>query len=172
MRSIELFRRFLLIILPFLDQQSQAGVLSAAALVPLIPLLHQSQRTQAMTLILTMKILFPHHNREYHSPFYVEPRSEDLWQNYMMGSWPDHKFKETFRVNKACFYELCQRLTPWLQGIGCNFKKPLSVERKVAISLYRLAGEVTPFHINGETFAVDCCWHCMQSVQGICLCCY
>ena len=72
----------------------------------------------------------------------------------MLGSWTDSKFRETFRVNKACFHELCQRLSPWLQRKACNWNKGLSVEKIVAISLYRLAGEITPFHINGETFAV------------------
>ena len=124
MRSIDMFRRFLLIILPFYDQVKMSGILAAAAVIPaLIPVLRYSSLQQAASLIFTLKILYPHHFREYHSPFYAEPRSEDLWQNYMLMSWPDHRFRETFRVNKACFYELCQRchamegiLHVWLYG--------------------------------------------------------
>ncbi len=155
MRSTDIFRRFLLLILPAYQQASMAGILSVSALISaLIPMLDRPQIEQAVGLVVTLKTLYPHHFRQYHSPFYVEPRSEDLWQNYMLGSWTDDRFRETFRMHKANFYELCRRLTPWLQGKGCNFKKPLSVEKKVAISLHRLAGEITPFHINGETFAV------------------
>ena len=34
------------------------------------------------------------------------------------------------------------------------YKESLSVEKKVAIGLYRLAGEIIPYRIIGETFGV------------------
>ena len=68
MRSVDLFRRFLLIILPSYQQASMVGVLSTAALMSaLLPVLHQSGMEHVESLIMSMKILFPHHFREYHS---------------------------------------------------------------------------------------------------------
>ena len=143
MDTTELLRIFILIILPAF--QSPFTSIAISSVVPaLLPLVFQHSSGQAATLILSLKYLFPHRFREYHSPFYVEPRSPDLWENYMLTSWSDQKFRETFRMNRACFHELCGILAPQLQGGHSNFKESLSVARKVAISLYRLSGEVIP----------------------------
>ena len=85
----------------------------------------------------------------------------------MLTSWSDQKFRETFRMNRACFHELCGILAPQLQGGHSNFKESLSVARKVAISLYRLSGEVIPYRINGETFAVGTSTACKVFKQFI-----
>ena len=153
MRSLELFRSFLLIILPWLQQAQLAGIIAVSSLMPTLltdlnaAIGSPAQRTVAT--IMTLKVMFPHHFREYQSPFYAEPRSNDLWQNYMLGSWTDQRFKESFRMSKASFLELCQRLSPWLERGKCNFKgdRSLTTEKIVAISLHRLAGEIIPFQM-------------------------
>jgi len=58
-------------------------------------------------------------------------------------------------MNRACFHELCQTVSPWLAGGHSNFKDSLPVDRKVAMSLYRLAGEILPYRVIAEHFGVS-----------------
>ena len=154
MDTMEQMKLFLLVILPALQCSTTASMFAASVVIPAVALQLESSFEHAAAMILALKYLFPHQHREYHSPFYHEPRSDDLWNNFMLAHWSDLKFKETFRVDKSSFQWLCQRLSPWLQGGHTNYKESLSVEKKVAIGLYRLAGEIIPYRIIGETFGV------------------
>lgn len=105
-------------------------------------------------MILILKAINPHSFRDHQSPFYVLPRSTDLYENYMMGTWSDEYFRSNFRMNRFSFFNLCERLTPHLQGGQCNYRVPLSVEKKVAIALYRLACEKCEYRILADLFGV------------------
>ena len=107
-----------------------------------------------MTVALMLKNLYPHNFRDFHSEYYVKPRTEDLWVNYMLGRWSEDEFKRKFRVTFTQYKELCDMLQPRLQGGSTNYKKPLSVEKKVAIGLYRLSREHCTYSTLEEIFAV------------------
>jgi hypothetical protein len=115
---------------------------------------HLNRQRQAVVLVLALKFLYPHRYRNIHSPFYHEPRTQDLYQNYMMNQWDDTQFKEYFRMDKASFHDLCERLAPLLEGGHTNYKESLSVQKKVAVSLSRLAGEVVPYRVHAMIFGI------------------
>ena len=115
---------------------------------------HLNRQRQAVVLVLALKFLYPHSYRSIHSPFYHEPRTQDLYQNYMMNQWDDTQFKEYFRMDKASFHDLCERLAQLLEGGHTNYKESLSVQKKVAVSLSRLAGEVVPYRVHAMIFGI------------------
>ena len=122
MDTMEQMKLFLLVILPALQCSTTASMFAASVVIPAVALQLESSFEHAAAMILALKYLFPHQHREYHSPFYHEPRSDDLWNNFMLAHWSDLKFKETFRVDKSSFQWLCQRLSPWLQGGHTNYR--------------------------------------------------
>jgi hypothetical protein len=109
---------------------------------------------QLIALIACFKVLSPLSFRNYVSPYYIEPRPKELWGTYMMYHWTDEVFRQSFRMEKASFYELCDLLRPLLKGRDTNFRLALPVETKVAIGLYRLASEHTPFRTLRDLFGV------------------
>ena len=57
-------------------------------------------------------------------------------------------------MDKASFHDLCERLAPMLEGGHTNYKESLSVQKKVAVSLSRLAGEVVPYRVHAMIFGI------------------
>lgn len=67
------------------------------------------------------------------------PRQRAWWRQIVMSDSDDKRWRSHFRVNRANFFHLVELLRPRLQGEGCNAKKPLAVELKVAALLKQLA---------------------------------
>jgi hypothetical protein len=158
MSPIELFIYFLLIIWPSFN--GPAIMSSSFSLDPtpaLLAMLHEHQIQAAVMQIYALKCLFPHHFREYHSPFYVKPRPKDLWLQYMQHAWTDETFRESFRMDRRHFSDLCDRLRPYLEGGHTNYKETLSVEIKVAIGLYRFASAHVAYRTLRDIFGVGSC---------------
>lgn len=54
----------------------------------------------------------------------------------------NEEWKENFRMSKPSnFMKLCNQLRPYIEKETTRFRKPLSVEAQVAITLYYIADE-------------------------------
>ena len=58
-------------------------------------------------------------------------------------------------MDKSSFHELCDLLRPTMQRRDTNFRRALPVEIKVAIGLYRLASEHSPYRTIREILGVS-----------------
>ncbi|XP_053218796.1 uncharacterized protein LOC128400548 isoform X2 [Podarcis raffonei] len=74
--------------------------------------------------------------------FWARPRSTEWWDHTVLQTWDDSQWLQNFRMRKATFLELCARLSPALQRQKTRMRVPLSVEKRVAIALWKLATSV------------------------------
>lgn len=70
----------------------------------------------------------------------------------VVSRWSDEEFKDNFRVSRETFAYLCSELKPRLQR-RYFVRKPLSVEQRVAITLWRL-GTNNEYRSIGHLFGV------------------
>lgn len=74
--------------------------------------------------------------------YWVRPgRSDAWWKNILKGVSVTEEWRENFRMSKKTFFSLCSLLRPFLEGQHTFFREPISVEKKVAVTLYYLAEE-------------------------------
>lgn len=69
---------------------------------------------------------------------WVNPRSQDWWQ-LIQTSWTDRDWLKNFRMRRDTFRTLCNILEPYLSRQHTRYRRPHSVEIRVAICLWRLA---------------------------------
>jgi len=68
-------------------------------------------------------------------------RSSVWWDDVVLNRFGPCDWKENFRVSKATatFDYLCHNLQPLIQKASTNMRRPVSVERHVAVTLWILA---------------------------------
>lgn len=71
--------------------------------------------------------------------FWVKTRSSDWWERIVKNEFLEEDWLENFRCGSSTFKFLCQRLDKHLKPKDNTVRKPLSVEKKVAITLYKFA---------------------------------
>ena len=74
--------------------------------------------------------------------FWIRPGRVTIWWNNFLGNKViDEEWKENFRMTKESFFALCDELRPFIMKNTTQFRKPVSVEKQVAVTLYYLADE-------------------------------
>jgi DDE superfamily endonuclease len=79
--------------------------------------------------------------------WWILPRSTDFWENIVLGDWVtqlrptqrDREYVEEFRMSYPTFNHLCELLEPYLERQDTPMRPAISVKKRVAIALYRLA---------------------------------
>ena len=73
---------------------------------------------------------------------WVRPgRANIWWENFINDKVVDDEWKENFRLSKPNFMKLCDQVRPYIEKETTRFRKSLSVETQVAITLYYIADE-------------------------------
>lgn len=83
-------------------------------------------------------------------------RPSGFVDRYLLGSFTEKMFKERTRVSHATFRFLCEKLGPFFKKQHTNFRRPISVEERVAMSLARL-GTGDGLRMVGEVYGVAEC---------------
>uniref|UniRef100_A0A8C0HBY2 DDE Tnp4 domain-containing protein n=1 Tax=Chelonoidis abingdonii TaxID=106734 RepID=A0A8C0HBY2_CHEAB len=65
--------------------------------------------------------------------------STDWWDRIVLTVWDDSQWLRNFRMRKSTFLELCDMLSPALKRRNTNMRAALTVEKRVAIALWKLA---------------------------------
>lgn len=81
-----------------------------------------------------------------YSPFcsrrtWIQQRS-GIWWQHVFASWTDCEWKANFRMGRTAFLHFCSILQPHLQRQTTTFRKPVPVDQRIAICLWRLATNV------------------------------
>lgn len=69
---------------------------------------------------------------------WVKERSKDWWERVVRFHFREEDWLENFRMSHATFKFICQRLEPYLKHSKKFVRAPISVEKQVAIALYKL----------------------------------
>ncbi|CAM5157009.1 unnamed protein product [Natator depressus] len=85
--------------------------------------------------------------------FWARQTSTDWWDCIVLQVWDDSQWLRNFCMHKATFLELCELLSPALKHRNTKIRAALTVEKRVAIALWKLA---TPdcFQSVGNQFGV------------------
>ncbi|XP_032064807.1 protein ANTAGONIST OF LIKE HETEROCHROMATIN PROTEIN 1-like [Thamnophis elegans] len=71
--------------------------------------------------------------------FWVQPGRSEWWEKVVLPHWDDHLWQENFRMSRQTFMELCDRLRPVLERQTTNMRAPITVEKQLAIAIWKLA---------------------------------
>ena len=96
------------------------------------------------------------------------PRSRSWWTDIVPGL-SDYEWKENFRLNKATFKFLTDKLREKLQKTDTTFRKALPFDLKIAATLWTLATNVD-YRIIGNLFGIARSTACMvfhDMVDGV-----
>ncbi|XP_028569510.2 uncharacterized protein LOC114588406 isoform X2 [Podarcis muralis] len=71
--------------------------------------------------------------------FWVQPGRSEWWEKVVLPHWDDQLWQENFRMSRRTFMELCDRLRPVLERQTTNMRAPITVEKQLAIAVWKLA---------------------------------
>ncbi|CAM5075196.1 unnamed protein product [Natator depressus] len=71
--------------------------------------------------------------------FWARETSTDWWDRIVLQVWDDSQWLRNFRMRKGTFMELCDLLSPALKHMNTKMRAALTVEKRVAIALRKLA---------------------------------
>ncbi|CAM4462684.1 unnamed protein product [Lepidochelys olivacea] len=71
--------------------------------------------------------------------FWARETSTDWWDRIVLQVWDDSQWLRNFRMRKGTFMELCDLLSPALKRMNTRMRAALTVEKRVAIALWKLA---------------------------------
>ena len=67
--------------------------------------------------------------------YWIKARSENWWDSIVIGRFTDEDWLKNFRLKKATFTFICEKLQPYLHRQDTNVRKAASVEKRVAVAL-------------------------------------
>ncbi|XP_044307839.1 protein ANTAGONIST OF LIKE HETEROCHROMATIN PROTEIN 1-like isoform X1 [Varanus komodoensis] len=71
--------------------------------------------------------------------FWVQPGRSEWWEKVVLPHWDDPLWRENFRMSRQTFMELCDMLRPVLERQTTNMRAPITVEKQLAIAVWKLA---------------------------------
>ena len=81
-----------------------------------------------------VEIIYGRHERT----IWMNPRSSHWWEDVVLRNFGVRDWLENFRVSQETFHYLCQQLKPLIEKQSTVMRRPISVERRVAITLWIL----------------------------------
>ena len=70
---------------------------------------------------------------------WCKTRSKDWWIQAVSGNYGERWWNNNLRMSQQTFESLCTELRPYLQREDTNFRLAVSVEARVAVTIWRLA---------------------------------
>ncbi|XP_065407249.1 uncharacterized protein LOC135972605 [Chrysemys picta bellii] len=71
--------------------------------------------------------------------FWARETSTDWWDRIVLQVWDESQWLRNFRMRKGTFLELCELLSPALKHKDTRMRAALTVQKRVAIALWKLA---------------------------------
>lgn len=95
-------------------------------------------RRKRAKLLTLNQLAFRIHFRKSFRSVWTYQRPGDWWQ-YVNHSWTDAEWSANFRMRRATFNNLCNKLRPWLTRQNTKYRQSVPVELRVGICIWRLA---------------------------------
>ena len=119
----------------------------------------QSQRRAVLILIVTSLLLEIVGSRMPRTIWMYE-RSAHWWNQIVLETFTDSDWLENFNVSRTTFVYLFRELEPVIAKKRTRFRRPISVQKRVAITLCVLATTIeyrTATHLFGVARCTVCC---------------
>ena len=104
---------------------------------------HRQQRKQRLAfvfvLFLMFNILISRQNETRERLVWCKERSKHFWNRTVKYVFTTHDWCENFRMRKETFEFLCNRLWNYITKQRTNMRQPISVEERVAVTLWYLS---------------------------------
>lgn len=78
------------------------------------------------------------HNNIMDTRWYVKPRSTCWFEEYLFKIYTPDMFYDILRMRRKTFDKLVHDLRPFIQGQHTHWRQPISVEKKVVVTLFKL----------------------------------
>jgi len=88
------------------------------------------------------------------------PRSSSWWESVVLRNFTAHDWMQNFRMSRESFLYLCDQLKPMLEKQTTRLRAPVSVERRVAITLWFLA-TTAEYRTVAHLFGIARCTVCL-----------
>lgn len=101
-------------------------------------------------------------------------RSSDFWKRIVNIHYTPKEWLESFRMSKVSFLDLCNKLRNELKPQYLKSREPLSVEKQVAVALYKLAS-TAEYRVIGNTMGIHkstvkkCLYRVVKAINKIML---
>jgi hypothetical protein len=82
--------------------------------------------------------IFSWHIGVLNARWYVKPRSTCWFEESLFEIYTPDMFYDILRMNRRTFDRLVNDLRPYIQGQDTHWRKPIGVEKKVVVTLYKL----------------------------------
>ena len=73
---------------------------------------------------------------------WMKQRSKEWWNDVIGGAYGDRWWWENLRMSRETFVVLCDKLRPYLERHITLFREPVSVEARVAVTIWKLGTNV------------------------------
>ena len=73
---------------------------------------------------------------------WCKERSAEWWSNAIVGNYGESWWRENLRMSKETFLILCNELRPHIERQMTRFRQPISVEARLALTIWRLGTNV------------------------------
>ncbi len=107
---------------------------------------------QVVMFVLMLATSFVEQQQQVQRIVWVKPRTTAVWDE-MVRNLNNDEWKEHFRVKRDTFQLICELLRPKLAKRNTRFRQSISVDKGVAIALWRMATNVE-FRTIGALFGV------------------
>eukprot|EP00794_Sanderia_malayensis_P013379 gene13378-14751_t len=92
--------------------------------------------------------------RSVNRTIWCKPKSENWWDVIVERSFNDTDWTNNFRMSKTTFDYLCSELHPFLHKEDTQFRQAISVRKRVAVALWRLATN-SDYRTIGHLFGIS-----------------
>lgn len=92
------------------------------------------RRRMLLAYVLTRRQVVP--------KVWCKTRSTEWWRGVSTGLYGDEWWRENLRMTRPTFEIVCNELKPYIERQVTKFRHPVSVEARVAITIWRLATNV------------------------------
>ena len=96
----------------------------------------QSQKKMQFIFLLLVNIVL---SKKVHRHVWMRTRSSHFWDYIINKTFSDKDWYENFRVRRRTFKYLCEKLRPHIEKETTRLRYPISVELRVAVTLWFLA---------------------------------
>ncbi len=92
--------------------------------------------------------------RSVERTIWSKPRSQNWWDLIVEKTFDDNEWVNNFRLSKSTFNFLCDELRPYLQKENTRFRQAISVRKRIAVALWRLATN-SDYRTIGHLFGIS-----------------
>ena len=82
------------------------------------------------------------HRTRVQRSIWCKPRTKEWWEAVQSGLFGSSWWKENLRMSQSTFNIICNELRPYITRESTQLRQPISVEQRVAVTIWKLASNI------------------------------